>query len=63
MLNDNGGWSWFEDERAVIDSARCRLLVSSVVDAAGNGPTERDGDVEVVAYDQLDVAADAIDPP
>ncbi len=52
LLNDNGGWSWFEDERAVIDSARCRLLVSSAVDAGENGPTERDGDVEVVAYDQ-----------
>ena len=52
LLNDNGGWSWFEDERVVIDSARCRLLVSSAVDAGGDEPTERDGDVEVVAYDQ-----------
>jgi putative BNR repeat neuraminidase len=51
LLNDNGGWSWFEDERAVIDTGRCRLLVSSAVDAAGGADAGREGDVEVVAYD------------
>jgi hypothetical protein len=51
LLNDNGGWSWFEDERAVIDSGPCQLLVSSVVHAAGDAAAEREGDIEVVAYD------------
>jgi hypothetical protein len=50
VLNDNGGWSWFEDERAVIDQAHGTLLVSSVANASGTGGRLRDGNVEVVAY-------------
>ena len=51
LFNDNGAWSWFEDERAVIDPATGTLLVSSVANAAGFGGAARDGNVEVVAYD------------
>src|SRR5215212_2979582 len=29
-FNSNGGWSWFEGEQAIIDSARGKILVSSV---------------------------------
>ena len=51
VLNDNGAWSWFEDERAVVDVATGTLLVSSVADRSGTGGARRDGNVEVVAYD------------
>ncbi len=51
VFNDNGAWSWFEDERAVVDAAGGKLLVSSVANAAGTGGSSRDGNVEVVAYD------------
>jgi hypothetical protein len=53
LLNDNGGWTWFSDERAVVDPARCALLVTSVADAdaEGSGGDERDGDIEVVAFE------------
>ena len=51
MLNDNGAWSWFEDERAVVDPVRGTLVVSSVADASGTGGTTRDGNVEVVVHD------------
>jgi hypothetical protein len=51
VLNDNGAWSWFEDERAVVDPVAQTLLVSSVADAAGSGGSARDGNVEVAAYD------------
>jgi BNR repeat-containing family member len=51
FLNDNGAWSWFEDERAVVDAATGTLVVSSVADASGTGGATRDGNVEVVAYD------------
>ena len=37
VLNDNGAWSWFEDERAVVDPATGTLLVSSVASATGDG--------------------------
>ena len=50
VLNDNGAWSWFEDERAVFDASAGSLLVSSVADAAGEGGPARDGNVELVAY-------------
>jgi hypothetical protein len=51
VLNDNGAWSWFEDERAVIHSSTGTLLVSSVANAAGSGGMARHGNVEVVTYD------------
>jgi hypothetical protein len=50
VFNDNGAWSWFEDERAVIDRATGTLLVSSVANASGTDGRSRDGNVEVVAY-------------
>jgi hypothetical protein len=51
VLNDNGGWSWFEDERAVVDATAGKLLVSSVASAEGAGGEARQGNVEVVAFD------------
>ena len=51
VFNDNGAWSWFEDERAVVDVTRGMLLVSSVASAGGTGGVARHGNVEVVAYD------------
>jgi hypothetical protein len=58
-FNDNGAWSWFEDERVIVDTAAGaagKIIVSSVayVDD-GNGEactlSSRDCDVEVVSYD------------
>lgn len=40
-MNDNGGWSWFEGERAVVDPAAGKLLFSSVADGAGPGGAQR----------------------
>jgi hypothetical protein len=51
VLNDNGAWCWFQDERAIVDVAAGRLLVGSVADDSGSGGTARDGDIDVVAYD------------
>jgi hypothetical protein len=51
VFNDNGAWSWFEDERAIVDPANGRIVVSSVASAAGPGGIQRDGNVEVAAYD------------
>src|SRR4051812_22193434 len=50
-LNDNGGWSWFEDERAIVDTTANKLIVSSVGNASGTGGAARDGDVEVTSFD------------
>jgi hypothetical protein len=51
VLNDNGAWSWFEDERAVIDPAAGKLIVSSVAHSRGAGRADRHGDVELVELD------------
>lgn len=48
-LNDNGGWCWFQDERAVIyDGA---LYVGSVANKRGEDGLDRFGNIEVVRYD------------
>ncbi len=47
VFNDDGGWCWFQDERAVIH--RGRLVIGSV--AAGVHDPARRGDVEVLTYD------------
>jgi len=50
-LNDNGAWSWFMDERAIVDDGK--LIVGSVR-AVGDYRNDRDpdwGNVEVSVYD------------
>jgi BNR repeat-containing family member len=47
LLNDDGGWSWFQDERALVDEGQ--LLAGSV--AQGRHDPARRGDVEVTVYD------------
>ena len=51
LFNNNGAWSWFEDERAIVDVAAGKLIVSSVANASGTGGAARNGDVEVVSYE------------
>jgi hypothetical protein len=60
VLNDNGAWSWFEDERAIVDVGAGKLLVSSVAHSAGGGAASRHGDVEVVS---LDLATGVVSAP
>ena len=46
-FNDDGAWSWFEDERAITHNGK--LLIGSV--AAGTHDESRKGDIELVTYD------------
>jgi hypothetical protein len=58
-LNDNGAWSWFMDERVLVDDGR--LIVGSVraVRDFESGRTDPDwGNVEVAVYDLASGAAD-----
>ena len=41
VLNDNGAWSWFEDQRAVVDPSRGRLIASTVADRSGTRGARR----------------------
>ncbi|MBL9134678.1 MAG: BNR-4 repeat-containing protein [Verrucomicrobiales bacterium] len=47
VLNDDGGWSWFEDERAIVVDDK--LFVGSV--AMGREDKTRRGNIEVVSFD------------
>ena len=51
LINNNGAWTWYSDERAIIDKAGGKLLVSSDANAQGPGGSGRDGNVDVVSYD------------
>ena len=46
IFNDDGAWSWFEDERAIISDGK--IIVGSI--ASGGMDPNRTGDVEVVTY-------------
>ena len=50
-FNDNGGWCWFQDPRAIVDARTNQLLVSSVAHGAGAGGRDRHGNLEVSAFD------------
>ena len=45
-FNDNGGWCWYQDERALVDTKANKLIIGSV--ASGGS---RDGYIEGVIYD------------
>ena len=45
-FNDNGGWSWYQDERAVVDTRANKLIIGST--ASGGS---RSGQNEAVIYD------------
>ena len=51
QINDNGAWTWYSDERAVIDTAKGKLIVTSDANATGPGGSIRDGNVEAVIWD------------
>jgi hypothetical protein len=50
-FQDNGAWSWFEDERAVVDRFAQRILVGSCADDAGLGGAGRGGDIDIAYLD------------
>lgn len=52
VLNDNGGWCWYQDERAII--SQNALVVGSVASKEGVGGTSRGGNIEVVTYSLID---------
>lgn len=51
VINDNGAWCWFQDERALVDAHAGLLLVGSVASPGGAAGAERSGTVELTALD------------
>ena len=48
-LSDNGGWCWFQDERAIVVGEK--LFVGSVANRLGTDGAERGGNVQVTTVD------------
>ena len=55
VVSRNGGWCWFQDERALVDPATGTLLLGAVASAGGREGERRGGDIDlhVVDLDRL----------
>lgn len=51
VVNANGGWCWFQDERSLVDPASGVAVIGSVASPDGADGARRDGDVEVSVVD------------
>lgn len=51
LVNDNAGWSWFQDERAIVDHAGARVLVATIGNHSGSDGANRAGVVDVSSFD------------
>jgi len=49
LLNDNGGWCWYQDERVLVHDDR--LIFSSVANRSGTDGEKRHGNVQITTYD------------
>jgi hypothetical protein len=56
LFDDNGIWTWYSDERAVVDNAGGKLVVGCVENAAGLGGIPRDGNINVSIFDKQTLA-------
>ena len=51
QFDDNGIWTWYSDERTVVDTNRNKLVVGCVENANGLGGIPRDGNINVTVWD------------
>ena len=49
VLNTNGTWCWYQDERMIIDGDK--LILGSVANSGGTDGATRGGNIEVTTYD------------
>ncbi|WP_243076576.1 BNR-4 repeat-containing protein [Microbacterium sp. SS28] len=60
VINDNGAWCWFQDERALVDPDARRLLVGSVASPDGVGGDRRSGNLELTVVDLRDGTSEIV---
>ena len=60
VINDNGAWCWFQDERAVVDADTQTLLVGSIAVKDGPGGENRHGNLELTVVDLQTGAAQIV---
>ena len=60
VINDNGAWCWFQDERAVVDPDAGVLVTGSIAAPEGPGGDGRAGNVELTVVDLRSGATDVV---
>jgi hypothetical protein len=60
VINDNGAWCWFQDERALVDPETQTLVVGSVAVVEGQGGEGRAGNVELTVVDLVSRTAQVV---
>ena len=51
QFNDNGNWTWYCDERAIVDQGGGKIIVGSDGNGAGMGGSARSGAIESAVFD------------
>jgi hypothetical protein len=51
QFNDNGAWTWFSDERTIVDPAGGEMIVGADASGSGLGGSPRDGAVEATFFE------------
>jgi len=51
QFNDNGAWTWYSDERTVVDTNGFKIVVGTDDSGMGLGGSVRDGAVEAAIFD------------
>ena len=54
LFNDNGAWSWYQDERVIVDPVARSMLIGSVASRSGTDGVTRGGNVELTVYSWQD---------
>jgi hypothetical protein len=60
VINDNGAWCWFQDERALVEPATQTLVVGSIAVVEGPGGEGRAGNVELTVVDLASHSAQVV---
>ena len=51
QFNDNGNWTWYCDERSIVDKAGGKIIVGSDGNGSGMGGSARNGAIESAMFD------------
>ncbi len=51
QFNDNGNWTWYSDERSIVDQAKGKIIVGSDGNGSGMGGSARSGAIESAVFD------------
>ena len=51
QFNDNGNWTWYSDERSIVDTTNGKIIVGSDGNGAGMGGSARNGAIEASLFD------------